>query len=80
MNSNVIPVVEASRRLASAHLKRCPLCESLNAAANTECFVCSWRGMFDRDAINIEDALRRLLRRCPNFHGTKTWLDLDLRN
>ena len=75
MSSNVISVIEASRRLACAHLKHCPLCEALNAANNVECFVCRWHGEFDRDSLRIEEGLRRLLSRCPEFRALKQRMD-----
>jgi hypothetical protein len=59
--------IEARRRLASTNLKCCPVCETLNSAANAECFVCRWHGRFISDAAAIEKGLRRLLRKCPDY-------------
>lgn len=58
---------ELRRRIAQAHLKCCPLCESLNAVTNTECFVCSWHGGFDHDPFRIEESLLQLVLSCPDF-------------
>lgn len=60
-------IIEASRKLAAANLKRCPVCEALNAASNAECFVCRWHGEFDHDAKAIEEGLKQLLNRCPEI-------------
>lgn len=58
---------ENRRRIAQAHLKLCPVCDSLNALSNDECFVCSWHGQFDHDAHRIEESLVRLLISCPEL-------------
>lgn len=56
-----------TRKLAKAHLKRCPLCNALNSATNEECFVCRWHGDFCHDQKMIEEGLASLLRRCPEY-------------
>ena len=34
--------------LTASDLKLCDLCGALNLASNRECFVCRWRGRFER--------------------------------
>jgi hypothetical protein len=57
------------RRLPLRKLKCCPLCESVNARQNRECFVCGWRGTFEHDAPTIERGLAGLIERCPDLAG-----------
>jgi len=58
---------ETQLKLASANLKRCPLCESINAKQNAECFVCGWTGLFDNDPQSVAAGLEELLMRCPEL-------------
>ena len=58
---------EARRRIAQSNLKRCPLCNALNARANDDCFVCGWHGRFDHDPFRIEESLIKLIYQCPEF-------------
>jgi|SwirhisoilCB1_FD_contig_41_8383328_length_1442_multi_2_in_0_out_0_1 hypothetical protein len=44
-------------------LKICELCGWLNLASNVECFVCSWRGHFDRDPEALHAAVELALQR-----------------
>jgi hypothetical protein len=62
----------ARRRLASSNLKCCPLCSALNAEENHECFVCGWRGLFERDPDTVEAGLNRLMRQCPELNEPAT--------
>jgi hypothetical protein len=43
-------------------LKVCELCGALNLEDNEECFVCSWRGSFDRRPFVLQNA-RELVER-----------------
>ncbi len=56
-----------TKKLAQTHLKCCPLCNALNSVSNDECFVCTWRGAFSQDPKQIEEGLKHLLRKCPEF-------------
>ena len=40
--------------------KVCGFCGALNPAANAECFVCNWSGMFHTDKETVVDAMRAL--------------------
>lgn len=40
--------------------KVCDFCSALNPVANTECFVCGWRGKFLTDKDTIRDAMKSL--------------------
>ena len=44
-------------------LKICELCGWLNLASNEECFVCGWRGRFERDPDAIHAAAELAIRR-----------------
>ena len=44
-------------------LKICELCGWLNLESNEECFVCGWRGRFERDADMIRAALELTVRK-----------------
>lgn len=59
--------MDAQRRRAAEALKRCPLCNAINARSNEECFVCNWHGAFDHDPASIEAGLGELLDRCPEL-------------
>ncbi|HEY3783250.1 MAG TPA: hypothetical protein VGL56_19395 [Fimbriimonadaceae bacterium] len=63
-------ILRARRKVAATNLKRCPVCEALNAVSNNECFVCTWRGKFSHDPMDIEDGLRELLTRCPEYKAS----------
>ena len=39
-------------------LKICDLCGSLNLTANAECFVCGWRGRFERGSEVVKIAMK----------------------
>lgn len=56
-----------ARRMPLRKLKCCPLCGSVNARANRECFVCGWKGTFDEDPTTIERGLADLIERCPDL-------------
>ncbi|MDR3687852.1 MAG: hypothetical protein P4L46_00635 [Fimbriimonas sp.] len=58
---------EAQRLLDANMLKQCPLCRAINAASNSECFVCGWRGKFTRDRAKMETEVHSLLDRCPEL-------------
>lgn len=58
---------ETRRRIAQTNLKRCPLCNALNAQANTDCFICGWHGGFDHDPFRIEESLIRLIYQSPDM-------------
>jgi hypothetical protein len=51
-------------------LKVCDLCGSLNLASNTDCFVCGWRGHFERS----HDAVRTAVEIAVQHYGR---LELD---
>jgi hypothetical protein len=55
------------RRLSTDNLKRCPLCGSINARENDECFVCAWYGDFSYDSQSIEEGLDELIEHCPEL-------------
>ncbi len=59
--------LESQRKLAALSLKRCPLCEAVNALANDECFVCRWHGEFQRDPNSVDEGLGLLLQNCPEL-------------
>lgn len=59
------PIPHTPRRLPLDKLKCCPLCNSLNAKRNVECFVCGWRGDFDTDPEQVTNALHELVLQCP---------------
>jgi len=59
--------IDAQRRRAAEALKRCPLCDAINARSNEECFVCNWHGAFDHDPVHVEAGLDELLDRCPEL-------------
>ncbi len=54
-----------ARRLPLEKLKVCPLCDSLNAKHNSECFVCGWSGDFSFDEDRIANALYEVILDCP---------------
>ncbi len=56
-----------SRRQPVHTLKRCPLCGTLNAAENQECFTCSWHCSFDTNHWDLEESLFDLMDRCPSL-------------
>ena len=60
-------LLETHRRLAVDNLKRCPLCGTVNAKMNCECFVCRWHGEFDNEPDSVEDGLVEVLERCPEL-------------
>lgn len=49
--------------LRETELKICELCGALNLAANPECFVCGWRGHFERETDVIRAAVELAVRR-----------------
>jgi hypothetical protein len=69
-NESAENISRARRKVAATNLKRCPVCEALNAVTNNECFVCTWRGQFSHDPMDIEDGLRELLKRCPEYKAS----------
>ncbi len=60
-------MLDTHRRLAVGNLKRCPLCGTVNARLNGECFVCRWHGGFDHDPQSVEDGLIEVLEQCPEL-------------
>lgn len=67
MNDRGFRRAELHRRHAAQSLKRCPLCNTLNARQNTECVTCRWHGSFDSDPFRIEEGLEQMMKRCPDF-------------
>jgi hypothetical protein len=47
----------------ASDLKICDLCGALNLASNDECFVCRWRGRFERRPEMVKLAMELLERR-----------------
>lgn len=43
--------------ISPRRLKLCELCHALNLETNRECFICGWRGRFDRDPLRIMASL-----------------------
>ena len=60
-----------SPRLLLDSLKRCPLCEAVNAQASETCFVCGWAGEFERDAEDLQASFDDLVAKCPDLAGLK---------
>lgn len=69
MQHSPLALSPAQKRLSRRHLKVCPLCESLNAAKNAECFVCGWHGDFLRSGSVIEAALEDLIVASPELYA-----------
>ena len=46
--------------LTTGDVVLCVLCDALNHRSNAECWVCRWHGSFNRDAMAISVAWRRL--------------------
>lgn len=63
---NHLPL-EAHRKLTVDSLKRCPLCGTVNAKLNGECFVCRWHGSFDHNPYSVEEGLMDVLEHCPEL-------------
>ena len=59
--------MHTSPRLLLDSLKRCPLCEAVNAEASATCFVCGWSGEFGRDSQDLQSSLDDLVARCPEL-------------
>lgn len=62
------------------NLKRCPLCGAVNAATNSECFVCRWHGEFDHELHSIEQGLHELVARSPELEQAiqeSDWIPLS---
>lgn len=59
--------IETYKKSVQKHLKRCPLCDTLNALQNDECVTCGWSGQFIRSQVHVVDAFLRLLQRCPGL-------------
>lgn len=51
----------------SDSLKRCPLCDSINAIDNAECVTCRWAGVFDVSSEGIRQGLLELVDQCPEL-------------
>lgn len=56
-----------TQRSVQRDLKKCPLCEAINAVGNAECFVCSWHGEFVLDEQEISKGLDELMGRYPEL-------------
>ena len=73
--------MRTSPRLLLDSLKRCPLCEAVNAEASDACFVCGWTGEFERDADGLQSSLDDIVARCPEIAALKpkrrhpSWVD-----
>jgi hypothetical protein len=52
-----------ARAYQAADLKICDLCGALNLAANKECFICRWRGHFERRPEVVTIAMELLERK-----------------
>ena len=59
--------MHTSPRLLLDSLKRCPLCEAVNAEASAACFVCGWAGEFQRDPDDLQASLDALVAQCPDL-------------
>lgn len=69
--------MHTSPRLLLDSLKRCPLCEAVNAEASSACFVCGWAGTFERDPDDLQASFDALVAQCPDLAGLKrkpTWI------
>lgn len=64
--------MRTSPRLLLDSLKRCPLCEAVNAESNRACFVCGWEGNFDRDAEEVQASFDALIAQCPDLQDMVT--------
>jgi hypothetical protein len=60
-------LLDNNRKLAVENLKLCPVCHTVNAKLNHECFVCRWHGAFSNDASAIEEGLLDVLEQCPEL-------------
>jgi hypothetical protein len=60
-------LLETHRKLAVGNLKRCPVCGTVNAKLNGECFVCRWHGTFDHNSLSVEEGLIEVLEQCPEL-------------
>lgn len=60
-------LLDNNRKLAVNNLKRCPVCDTVNARLNDECFVCRWHGEFDTDPASVEEGLIDVLEHCPEL-------------
>ena len=60
-------LLDSHRKLALDSLKRCPVCSTVNAMMNLECFVCRWHGEFDHDPASVEEGLYEVLEQCPEL-------------
>ena len=49
--------------LRESDLKKCELCGWLNLVSNSECFVCGWRGRFERSPDAIHTSVELMIRR-----------------
>ncbi len=49
--------------IRESDLKICELCGWLNLDSNEECFVCGWRGRFERDREVVHAAVELAVRR-----------------
>lgn len=71
--------MHTSPRLLLDSLKRCPLCEAMNAEASGACFVCGWSGAFDRDVKDLQASFDDIVAKCPAFgikpkrKGARDW-------
>ena len=59
--------MHTSPRLLLDSLKRCPLCEAVNAESSSMCFVCGWEGAFDREAEEVQASFDALVAQCPDL-------------
>jgi hypothetical protein len=59
--------MHTSSRLLLDSLKRCPLCEAVNAESSAACFVCGWEGAFDREADEVQASFEALVAQCPDL-------------
>lgn len=61
----LIPSENAYATRIALHLKRCPLCDCINAVEASTCVCCAWHGTFDHDPRRVEAAFRQLVEQCP---------------
>ncbi|MBX3119605.1 MAG: hypothetical protein KF784_11110 [Fimbriimonadaceae bacterium] len=60
-------MTDIGRRISLGHLKRCPVCGTVNSTQTHECVMCRWHGEFDHDHESIEMGLTELFDKCPDL-------------
>jgi hypothetical protein len=51
------------------NLMCCPLCGAINATSNSECFCCTWQGVFEHEPEKIQESLADMLTYCPELEN-----------